>query len=123
VNDEMRIKMRAAIEAAKFIREARLREHKVLLDASDGPEGIRIYTSEEEGVVDWSGTFPAVYVEIALNGANAKFGPFQLAAIHEKLAAQLRPLPQRPIHQHDPFEGFGEQDARLVPGGKETVSE
>ena len=63
---------------------------EILLNVSDGPEAIKIYTSEEEGVIDWSNTFPAVYVQIALNGAYAKFGPFSLACIYEGLRDQIK---------------------------------
>lgn len=48
----------------------------VILSAADGPEGIEIYTSEEEGVVDWSPTSPAMYLVATVNGAMVKLGPF-----------------------------------------------
>lgn len=41
------------------------KDRKILLDVGDGPEGIKIYTSEDEGVIDWSSTEPTVYLEIA----------------------------------------------------------
>lgn len=62
----------------------------VLLDASDGPEGITIYTSDEEGVVDWSQAFPAVYVEATMMGAMVKLGPFSLSSIYDQLVNQLK---------------------------------
>ena len=40
---------------------------KTLLEVGDGPEGIAIYTSEDEGIVDWSSTEPTVYIEICNN--------------------------------------------------------
>jgi hypothetical protein len=61
-----------------------------LLDVGDGPEGIQIYTSEEEGVVDWSQTFPPVYLEATLWGARVKLGPFTLGSIHTQLKERLK---------------------------------
>ena len=96
MNEEVVKKLReadaVARKAMQELRDAHLRH--VLLDASDGPEGIKIYVSEEEGVVDWSETFPAVYVEISLQGASFRCGPFQMREIHDKLMRQIRPLPQ-----------------------------
>jgi hypothetical protein len=89
-NEEIKLKMRAATEATRFIAEAKRRERKVLLDASDGPEGILIYTSEEQGVCDWSETFPALYVEVSIAGARTHLGPFQLSTILLSLRSQLR---------------------------------
>lgn len=66
---------------------------KILLDVSDGPEGFTIYESEHEGVSDWSGTFPALYLTAAIQGANVKLGPFQLATIRERLLDKLKELP------------------------------
>jgi hypothetical protein len=51
-------------------------DKQVILSAADGPEGIEIYTSEEEGVVDWSPTSPAMYLVATINGATVKLGPF-----------------------------------------------
>ncbi len=62
----------------------------VLLDVHDGPEGIKIYTDDDRGVIDWSNSFPAVYLEVSINGAFAKFGPFSLDAIYRQLAQQTR---------------------------------
>ena len=64
-------------------------DRRILLDASDGPEGITIYTSEDEGVVDWSPTLPGLYVTVNINGATARFGPFTLASIREKVEEAL----------------------------------
>ena len=61
----------------------------VLLDVGDGPEGITIYTSENEGTIDWSQTFPALYVDISINGAYAHFGPFSLKSIYESVKKQI----------------------------------
>lgn len=40
-------------------------DKNIIFDTGDGPEGICVYTSEDEGVVDWSSTKPTVYVMIA----------------------------------------------------------
>ena len=61
-----------------------------LLDVHDGPEGIEIYTSEEEGVVDWSNTFPAVYIVVNTQDAMVKLGPFQCSEIYKQLKEQLK---------------------------------
>jgi hypothetical protein len=61
-----------------------------LLKACDGPEGIEIYTSEDEGVVDWSSTFPAVYLQVNTHDAMIKLGPFQMPAIFQQLAEQIK---------------------------------
>jgi hypothetical protein len=61
----------------------------ILLQAQDGPEGIEIYTDDDEGVVDWAITFPPVYVTISINGAMAKFGPFTLPKIYKDVARAL----------------------------------
>ena len=58
------------------------KDKEIILDVSDGPEGICIYTSSVEGVVDWSNTFPSVYLTASLNGAFVKLGPFQMPAIY-----------------------------------------
>lgn len=67
------------------------KQKTILLEASDGPEGIQIYTSEEEGVVDWSPAFPALYVVVNTQDAMVKVGPFQLKTVYEQLIKQLKP--------------------------------
>ena len=62
----------------------------VLLSVADGPEGIEIYEDEDEGVVDWSSAFPAVYLTATLNGAFVKLGPFQMKTIYEELVKKLK---------------------------------
>lgn len=64
-------------------------DRKILLGANDGPEGITIYTSDEEGMVDGATTFPAVYVNVSLNGGSAHFGPFTLGSIYKQLNLTL----------------------------------
>lgn len=64
-------------------------DKRILLSVADGPEGIEIYTSDDEGVVDWSPAFPAVYITASLNGAMVKLGPFTLKAIYEQLRERL----------------------------------
>jgi hypothetical protein len=61
-----------------------------LLAVGDGPEGISIYTDDDRGVVDWSQTYPAVYVHVAINGASAHFGPFTLESIYNQLKERLK---------------------------------
>lgn len=63
---------------------------KILLDVADGPEGIKIYTSEDDGVVDWSSTFPAVYIIINTHDAMVKLGPFQCSKIYNELVSKLK---------------------------------
>lgn len=70
-----------------------MRDKKILLDVGDGPEGITIYTSDDEGVVDWAGSFPALYITISIMGADAKFGPFSLASIHNGIKSALKDPP------------------------------
>jgi hypothetical protein len=65
-------------------------DKKILLDVNDGPEGITIYTSESEGVVDWSQSFPALYVVVVVNGAQAKFGPFTSYKVFEGIKNAVR---------------------------------
>lgn len=62
----------------------------VLFEAADGPEMLKIYTSEEQGVVDWSPSLPGLYIEISLNDVYSRFGPFTLATIREKLEEALK---------------------------------
>ena len=63
---------------------------KILLLAADGPESIEIYTSEVEGIIDWSPSFPALYVKITLQGVSAKFGPFTLSTIYNEIIKALK---------------------------------
>lgn len=42
-------------------------DKKIIFDSGDGPEGICVYTSEDEGAVAWAGTVPAVYIEIVVD--------------------------------------------------------
>ena len=53
-------------------------DRKYLLNIADGPECIQIYTSDDEGVNDWSNDLPAMYVYVALNDATVKLGPFTI---------------------------------------------
>lgn len=62
---------------------------QILLSVADGPEAIEIYTSEDEGVVDWSPSFPAVYLQVNMDGMRFKCGPFTLGSIHAQLMEQL----------------------------------
>ena len=65
-------------------------DKQILLDVGDGPEGIQIYTSEEEGIVNWAGSFPAVYIVASLWGANFKLGPFTLGSIYTQLREKIK---------------------------------
>lgn len=58
-------------------------DKRVLFSACDGPESIEIYTSENEGVIDWSRSFPALYLSASTDGASVKLGPFQLPKVYE----------------------------------------
>ena len=66
-----------------------VRPLEVLLEVGDGPEGIKIYTSEEEGVVDWANSFPALYIEVSVQGAYVKLGPFQCFETYRQLMEKL----------------------------------
>lgn len=68
-----------------------INDKQVLLNVGDGPEGITIYTSEDQGIIDWSPSWPALYIEISINGASSKFGPFTLPAIHNGIKSALNP--------------------------------
>jgi hypothetical protein len=67
-----------------------MKDKTILLSVGDGPEGIEIYTSEDEGVIDWSSTFPAVYLTASLNGASVKLGPFTMGSIYKQLLSCLK---------------------------------
>jgi hypothetical protein len=58
---------------------------KILLSVADGPEGIEIYTSEDEAVVDWSSAVPSLYLTANTIDAYVKLGPFQLLLPQVKL--------------------------------------
>jgi hypothetical protein len=60
-------------------------DKQVLLSIGDGPEGFEFYTSEEEAVVNWADDIPALYLTVSLDGVQAKFGPFKLKSIREKM--------------------------------------
>lgn len=66
---------------------------KILLNASDGPEGIEIYTSEDRAVVDWAAHSPALYVQVNINGAMTHMGPFALDSIRTQVEEAVNPNP------------------------------
>lgn len=66
------------------------KDKKILLEVGDGPEGITIYESDEEGVVDWSPALPGLYLEAAIDGVDFKLGPFRLASIRQQLLEKLK---------------------------------
>jgi len=55
----------------------------VVFDIGDGPEGITLYFSEEEAIVDWAATVPALYLTASTNDSYVKLGPFILPKLHE----------------------------------------
>jgi hypothetical protein len=65
-------------------------DRQYLLRAGDGPEGIEIYTSDEEGVVDWSQAFPALYLTASMNGVMVKLGPFSMPEVWRQVRGQVR---------------------------------
>lgn len=84
-------------------------DRKVLLDIGDGPEGIQVYISEDEGVVDWSSDLPALYITASIQGAFVKLGPFYLKSIREKfekIEALNREIAELRVHKcsrcHEP---------------------
>ena len=62
-------------------------DKKILLSVADGPEGIEIYTSDHQGISDWSGDLPALYLNASVNGASVTMGPFNLKKIREYFEA------------------------------------
>lgn len=62
---------------------------QILLDASDGPEGITIFTDDERGVVDWAESFPALYCSVAIDGASVLMGPFTMPRVYQQLVERL----------------------------------
>ena len=75
-------------------------DKKVLFELADGPEGITIYSSDKEAVVDWANHIPALYVTVALDGAFAKFGPFKL------LKPPAVPVAPEATPEHKPWCNF-----------------
>lgn len=63
---------------------------EILLEVGDGPEGITIYTSEEEAIVDWADHVPALYIQASLNGAYVKLGPFMLKSVRDEVVRKLK---------------------------------
>jgi hypothetical protein len=53
-----------------------MKEDKILFESADGPDGIRLYTSEQQAAVDWAGDANALYLEASVNGAFIRLGPF-----------------------------------------------
>jgi hypothetical protein len=54
-----------------------------LLKVTDGPEGIEIYTDDDEAIIDWGAGIPGIYIIATASGAYVKIGPFQLKSIRE----------------------------------------
>lgn len=87
-------------------------DKKVILSASDGPDHIEVYSSDAEGVVDFSPILPAVYLSASVQDCYVKMGPFQLlnremlqspsAAMvmlrewHQKFSVPIANMPQVP---------------------------
>jgi len=65
-------------------------DKKILLSVGDGPEHIEIYTSEEEGVVNFSPALPGLYLTASCQDAYIKLGPFQLETIREGIIERLK---------------------------------
>ncbi len=58
-------------------------DQNVLFEIGDGPEYIKIYTSEDRAVIDWSPDIPGLYIEIHREGVFLVVGPFELKTIRE----------------------------------------
>jgi hypothetical protein len=86
-------------------------DRQVILSAADGPEGIEIYTSEEEGIVDWSPASPALYLVASVNGASIKLGPFG-RGVRDQLLGRLLHIGV------DPGKGESETAYLLVEHGR-----
>jgi hypothetical protein len=67
-----------------------MKDRKILLEVGDGPEGITIYTSDEEAIRDWGRDIPGLYIQASIMGADFKIGPFQLKSIREGVEAALK---------------------------------
>jgi hypothetical protein len=106
VQDDLDTLELALRDVAKAWAQPRISDRKILLEVGDGPEGIVIYESEEEGVVDWSPALPAIYVEVTVQDAMVKLGPFQLASIrhklYEKLHLEVDNMPKKATTHHQP---------------------
>jgi hypothetical protein len=66
-------------------------DRKVLLKVADGPDGITLYTSEQEAIATWADGETTLFLEVS-NGLNAyaKFGPF-LPEVLKQVRAALAP--------------------------------
>lgn len=53
-------------------------DKQILFEVADGPEGVTIYSSEDEAISSWGRHVPGVFVSVSVNGAMAHFGPFSL---------------------------------------------
>ena len=62
-------------------------DKKIIFDTGDGPEGICVYTSEDEGAVDWADTTPAVYIEIGNYNTSFKIRLTMQKVVDDLLAA------------------------------------
>lgn len=56
-----------------------------LLKAADGPESIEIYTSDHEGVSNWSQDSPAMFLSATTMDCLVHLGPFHLATVREQV--------------------------------------
>ena len=63
---------------------------RILLSVGNGLEGITIYTSDNEGVIDWCSSLPALYLEASVQGATVKLGPFFCSSIRESITQALQ---------------------------------
>jgi hypothetical protein len=82
---------------------------KILLSVTDGPEGIELYTSEDEAVVDWAGVVPALYLTVSTHDAYVKLGPFHLLLPKVKpiiMSGDLLQLIEAVILSRGPILGF-----------------
>jgi len=72
-------------------------DREFLLEIGDGSDGIEIYTSEDEAVVDWATDIPALYLTVSCGMlVNAKFGPFPLSrSLIEQLREKLKMTKER----------------------------
>jgi hypothetical protein len=60
-------------------------EKKILFKCCDGPEGLEIYTSEQQAITDWATDYPALYLIADIQGSHVRLGPFQISKIRKSL--------------------------------------
>jgi hypothetical protein len=71
----------------------------VLLDVGDGPDGIQLYTSEDEAIATWAAGVPALFLIAQGMGAYVKLGPFLPRVLEQLRNALAAPSPKAVAEQ------------------------